>query len=300
MAHGPWCGPARQARVPLQLPGPTLLPTRATPSAPSSAASESVVSAAAELAAADLVEAVISAAAALSAAAATDLAADCWPGPGAAAEGRAAGQGVCLSAPLAADFGPDLEAAVEGRLMTREYGSHCLCGSLTASGCARRRWWRGAPLEKEIASRYIRALARVCLYVVSERAPTRHVPPTSPSLAGKPGGGGERGTGAARRDSCSGGGLAGRTCCCRWLWRVLLAISRMLCSAAVSGFVLPTESDLRRKKRKQARKEVTLHLPLSAGAGWPGGSGTAGAPTAAAGRLACWTAAGYMYVLVCV
>ena len=33
---------------------------------------------------------------------------------------------------------------------------------------------------------HICALARVCLYVVSGRAPTRRLPPTSPSLAGWP------------------------------------------------------------------------------------------------------------------
>ena len=148
-------------------------------------------------------------------------------------------------------------------------------------------------------SRYIRALARVCLYVVSERAPTRHVPPTSesPSLAGKPGGGGERGTGAARRDSCSGGGLAGRTCCCRWLWRVLLAISRMLCSAAVSGFVLSTESDLRRREKLgMERSDPTPAVVCITGL--PGGSCTGGAPTAAAaGCLFCWNASRYIRAL---
>ena len=46
---------------------------------------------------------------------------------------------------------------------------------------------------------------------------------------------GERETYAASFGRCSGGGLAGRTCCCRWLWRLLRAILRMLCSVAVSG-----------------------------------------------------------------
>ena len=37
---------------------------------------------------------------------------------------------------------------------------------------------------------------------------------------------------------------------CRWLWRVLQAISRMLCSVAVSGVMLPTVPDLHRGKKK--------------------------------------------------
>ena len=39
-----------------------------------------------------------------------------WPGPGpvAAAEGRAAGQGVLISTPLVADFRPGPEAVAEG------------------------------------------------------------------------------------------------------------------------------------------------------------------------------------------
>ena len=58
-------------------------------------------------------------------------------------------------------------------------------------------------------------LVCICVHLVSERAPTRRLPPTSPSLAGWPGGCGERGTCAAVSitplGSCSGGGLAGRT-----------------------------------------------------------------------------------------
>ena len=96
---------------------------------------------------------------------------------------------------------------------------------------------------------------------------------------------GERGTGAARLSSCSGVGLDGRKCCCRLLWRILLATSRMLCSVAVSGVVLPTVPDLRR--RNQAWKEVALHPPLSSGpasagpAAVPGGNGTGGVPNSA-------------------
>ena len=47
------------------------------------------------------------------------------------------------------------------------------------------------------ASHYIRTLARVCLYMISECAPIRRVRSTSPSLACWPGSAGERGTGTA-------------------------------------------------------------------------------------------------------
>ena len=57
-----------------------------------------------------------------------------------------------------------------------------------------------------------------------------------------------------------------------WLWRVLLAISRMLCSITVSRVMLPTVSDLGRKS--QARREVARHPPFSRRDGWSGRSGT--------------------------
>ena len=64
--------------------------------------------------------------------------------------------------------------------------------------------------------------------------------------------------------------MAERTCCCHWLGRVLLAISRMLCSVAVPGVTLPTVSDLRRKTRHGLKWPDTHLFRL---AGWPGGSG---------------------------
>ena len=109
---------------------------------------------------------------------------------------------------------------------------------------------------QEIASRYIRALARVCIYVVSECAPTCpfHL---ARSLAGWARFGWNRGTGAASLGSCSGGCCAARTCSCCWLWRVLLAISRMLCSVAVSGVMLPTVPDRSRLCRRERRMRST-------------------------------------------
>ena len=41
----------------------------------------------------------------------------------------------------------------------------------------------------------------------------------------------------------------------RWLWRVLLAISRMLCSVTVAGFLLSTVSDLRRREKTRHGKK---------------------------------------------
>ena len=67
-------------------------------------------------------------------------------------------------------------------------------------------------------------------------------------------------------------------CCCGWLWLDLLAISRTLCSATVSGAMLPTVPDFAGKKKTGMERSV--HPPLSAGpaGGRPYGSGTGGAP----------------------
>ena len=65
--------------------------------------------------------------------------------------------------------------------------------------------------------------------------------------------------------------LGWKDCCCHWLWLVLLAISRMLCSVAVYGVNSPTLSDLHRKKN-QAWKEVALHSPPSAKLAGPAGA----------------------------
>ena len=43
-----------------------------------------------------------------------------------------------------------------------------------------------------------------------------------------------------------------KDCCCRWLLLDLLAISRMLCSVAVSGVMLLTLPDLAEREKKQA------------------------------------------------
>ena len=128
-------------------------------------------------------------------------------------------------------------------------------------------------------------LVCICIHLVSERAPTRRLPPTSPSLAGWPGGCGERGTCAAISITppwqLLGWRPCWKDCCCGWLLLDLLAILTMLCSVAVTSFMLPTPSAPRR-------------------ASLAGGSGTGGAPTAAAERHRCWTGAGHMYVLVCI
>ena len=47
-------------------------------------------------------------------------------------------------------------------------------------------------------------LVCICIHLVAERAPTRRLPLTSPSLAGWPGGCGERGTCAAVFSRCPG------------------------------------------------------------------------------------------------
>ena len=84
-------------------------------------------------------------------------------------------------------------------------------------------------------------LVCICIYLVAECAPTRRLPPTSPSLAGWPGGCGERGTCAAVSiiplGSCSGGGLAGRTAAAAgfgwtcWRSQECSAPSRNLCNS---------------------------------------------------------------------
>ena len=67
-------------------------------------------------------------------------------------------------------------------------------------------------------------------------------------------------------------------CCCGWLWLDLLAISRTLCSATVSGAMLPTVPDFAGKKKTGMERSV--HPPLSDGpaGGRPYESGTGGAP----------------------
>ena len=84
-----------------------------------------------------------------------------------------------------------------------------------------------------------------------------------------------------------------RTCCCRWLPRYQLAISRQLCSVAVSDEAWPIGE-------MQAWKDMPLTITASRRRCWPGGSGVGGAPTSAAERLCCQTVAGLMCVFVCV
>ena len=96
--------------------------------------------------------------------------------------------------------------------------------------------------------------------------------------------------------------LGWKDCCCGWLLLDLLEISRMLCSVAVSGVMLPTVPDPHRKnkKQRQAWKEVARHPPLPAGPACPAGA----APEEHLLLLRKATAAGllleHMYVLVCI
>ena len=82
-----------------------------------------------------------------------------------------------------------------------------------------------------------------------------------------------------------------KDCCNRCLLQDLLKISRMPCSVAVSGVMVPTVSDIRRKKSGMERRGPT---PTYFRAGWPCGSDTGGAAAAAAERLRCWTASRYI------
>ena len=107
---------------------------------------------------------------------------------------------------------------------------------------------------------------------------------TSPSLAGWSGREGE-----GKRDlrccfyhppwQLLGWRLCWKDGYCCWLWLDLLAISRMLCSVAVSGFMLHTVPDLE---------------------GRPCGSDTRRAPAAAGKQDYCLNTAGHMYLLVCI
>ena len=62
--------------------------------------------------------------------------------------------------------------------------------------------------------------------------------------------------------------------------------------------MLPTVSDLRSNKKKKPGIERSGPTPTALHrAGWPGGSGTGGAPAAAVERLCCWTASHYIRML---
>ena len=109
---------------------------------------------------------------------------------------------------------------------------------------------------------YVRAGLYLYTFGLRMCASTRRLPPISPSLAGWP-----RGL-QGKRDlrgcfffyhppwQLLGWRFGWKDCCCRWLLLDLLAVSRMLCSVAVLGTMLPTVPDLHRKKKKQAWNEV--------------------------------------------
>ena len=97
---------------------------------------------------------------------------------------------------------------------------------------------------------YVLVCIYICIHLVAERAPTRRLPLTSPSLAGWPGGCGERGTCALSPWQLLGWRLGLKDCCCCWLLLDLLAISRMLCSVAVSGVCCRLCLTLTGKKKK--------------------------------------------------
>ena len=148
-------------------------------------------------------------------------------------------------------------------------------GAPTAAARRRRRW---------TAAGYMYVLICTCIHWVSECAQTQRLPPTSPSLP-------------------ADGGLAGRTaaaagpCWTCWLPRG----SRILCSVAVSGVTFLAVPDLSRnrtgKKTGMERSGRTTSALRRADS--PCGSGTGGAPTAAARHRRRWTAAGYLYVIGC-
>ena len=121
------------------------------------------------------------------------------------------------------------------------------------------------------ASRYIRALALVGIYVVSEGAPTRRVISTSPSLAGWPGVTRKEGPAPPALAAAQEEAWLGRTCCCCWLSLVLLAISRMLCSVAVSGVMLQTVSVCLTvaEKGRKITLPLLLLLPFPLPLLWP-------------------------------
>ena len=75
--------------------------------------------------------------------------------------------------------------------------------------------------------------------------------------------------------------------CCRRLCRVLLEISRLLCSVAASGVIWRLWLTFAEKKIDMERSGPALTAFRRAG--WPGGSGAGGAPTAALWPIWCYT-----------
>ena len=134
---------------------------------------------------------------------------------------------------------------------------------------------------------YMYMLVCICIHLVTERAPTRRLP--LPHCLWRAGRGGEGKEGHA----LPGWRLGWKDCCCGWLLLDLLAISRMLCSASVLGVCCRLCLTLTGKKKKKTDMERSGSTPSALRrASLPGGSGTGGAPTAAAERHSCWTAAG--------
>ena len=134
---------------------------------------------------------------------------------------------------------------------------------------------------------------RMSVYGWSQNV-TRYVPSTSPSMACWPGSAGKEETAALAAAQVEA-----------WLEGLLspLALAgpagdlKNALSVAVSGAMLPTVSDVSRSQQ-QAWKEVALYSPFSAvNLCRAGGSGTGGAPAAAAERLRCWTASPYICAL---
>ena len=187
------------------------------------------------------------------------------PGPEAVAEGRASGQGVCFSAPLATNLGPGPEA-VEGAQVeawleepAAAFGSGGSC-------------WRSQECFDPSLSRML--CRRLCLTFAEKKTPgmERIGPtPTAFDRAGRPGGNdtGTAPAAAEERLRCwtasryicvlARVGLYVRTCCCCWLRRVLLEISRMLCSVAVSGVMqlCPTRLTFAERKPGMERRGPT-------------------------------------------
>ena len=88
--------------------------------------------------------------------------------------------------------------------------------------------------------------------------------------------------------------MAGRTAAAAGPCWTCWVTSRMLCSVAVSGVMLPIVPDLhvQKEKRKRTGMERSGQTPSALRrAIWPVGSSTGGAPTAAAESHSCWTAA---------
>ena len=192
-----------------------------------------------------------------------------WPGGGSG--GVRSWTGYLLCTPFATDFGPGPEAAAEGQ-PTRRAGP------------------AGGAQEEHLLLLRITTTSGLMLDIhlfgfVSVRLWSQKVRRLDDSLLPRRLWRAGRGDAGKRDPRCCfyhpiwqplGWRLSWKDCCCCWLWLDLLAISRTLCSPAVSGVMLPTVPDFagkkRRRRKKQAWKEVALHPPLSAGPADPAGA----------------------------